>query len=73
MNDLKKHSVSRTMVFQHDTLTVQCIYPKASKPIADQIDHALARHYGFSDEELDFILNYDIKYRLGRDAEEEVA
>lgn len=27
-------------------------------------------HYGFADEELDFIINYDIKYRRGRDAQE---
>ena len=27
----------------------------------------LAVHYGFTAEELDFIVNYDIKYRLGRD------
>ncbi len=69
MADLKKNSVNRTMSFQHDTLTVQCIYPKTSKPIIDRIDQALARHYGFTKEELDFLLNYDIKYRLGRDAE----
>ena len=25
----------------------------------------LAKHYGFTDEELDFIINYDIKYRMG--------
>jgi len=31
----------------------------------------LAKHYGFTAEELDFILNYDIKYRMGRDAGEE--
>ena len=31
----------------------------------------LARHYGFSAEELGFILNYQIKYRLGRDTETE--
>jgi hypothetical protein len=24
-----------------------------------------AKHYGFTDEELDFIINYDIKYRMG--------
>ena len=36
-----------------------------SKPIIDQIDCALAEHYGFTDEELDFIINYDIKYRMG--------
>jgi hypothetical protein len=31
----------------------------------------LAGQYGFTAEELDFILNYDIKYRLGRDTESE--
>jgi hypothetical protein len=38
-----------------------------SKPIIDEIDQALAEHYGFTDEELDFIINYDIKYRMGHD------
>jgi hypothetical protein len=58
-----------------------------SKPILDEIDRVLAAHYGFTDEELDFIPstklrvgipsgrlrsgNYDIKYRMGRDAESE--
>lgn len=46
----------------------QEFYPRLSKPIIDEIDHVLARHYGFTDEELDFIINYDIKYRMGRDA-----
>ena len=40
-------------------------YPKLSKPIIDEIDKVLAVHYGFTDEELDFIINYDIKYRMG--------
>ena len=35
------------------------------KPIVDEIDRTLASHYGFTDEELDFIINYDIKYRMG--------
>ena len=33
------------------------------------LDWVLAAHYGFTDEELDFIINYDIKYRMGRDKE----
>jgi hypothetical protein len=41
-----------------------------SKPIIDRIDHILAKHYGFTEEELDFIINYDIKYRMGREGEE---
>ena len=40
---------------------------KPSKPIVDKIDRVLAEHYGFTDEELDFIINYDIKYRMGRE------
>ena len=36
-----------------------------SKPIIDEIDELLAKHYGFTVEELDFIINYDIKYRMG--------
>ena len=38
---------------------------KYSKPIIDEIDKVLAKHYGFTEEELDFIINYDIKYRMG--------
>ena len=34
-------------------------------PIIDEIDNVLAAHYGFTEEELDFIINYDIKYRMG--------
>jgi hypothetical protein len=36
-----------------------------SKTILDEIDHVLARYYGFSDQEVDFIINYDSKYRMG--------
>ncbi len=50
-------------------MKIQCIYPKFSKHIIDQIDQVLAKHYGFTDEELDFIINYDIKYRMGRMAD----
>ena len=40
---------------------------KRSKSIIDKIDRVLGEHYGFTDEELDFIINYDIKYRMGRE------
>jgi len=38
---------------------------------APTIDHALARHYEIIAEELDFIINYDVKYRMGAELEEE--
>jgi len=44
---------------------VESLTPARSKPVLDLIDRALAQRYGFTDEELDFIINYDIKYRMG--------
>jgi hypothetical protein len=45
-------------------------FPQNCKHISDAIDHVLASHYGFTEEELDFIINYDIKYRMGGELEE---
>jgi hypothetical protein len=42
---------------------MQTFFPSLSKPLVDDIDRLLARHYGFDADELDFIINYDIKYR----------
>jgi len=72
MTDLKLHAKRKEAYYQ---TTGQVIYdefyPKYSKPIIDEIDRVLAKHYGFTEEELDFIINYDIKYRMGKDNEEE--
>ena len=53
------------------TIRYQEFYPRLSKPLIDQIDTLLAQHYGFTHEELDFITNYDIKYRMGKELENE--
>jgi len=72
MEDFKKNSRILEMNYaEWGMMKIQCIYPKHSKPILDKIDTVLAEHYGFTPEELDFIINYDIKYRLGRDTETE--
>ncbi len=52
---------------------IQTFDYSSNKPIIDQIDRDLAGHYGFTDEELDFIINYDIKYRMGVDTFEAVS
>ena len=36
-----------------------------AKRVIDEMDSLLGRNYGLNDEELDFIINYDIKYRMG--------
>ena len=53
------------------TMQKQHFFIKYSKPIIDKIDRVLASHYGFTEEELDFIINYDIKYRMGDELNEE--
>ena len=41
------------------------------RPVGASVgDTVLVGHYGFTAEELDFIVNYDLKYRLGRSTEE---
>ena len=70
LKDLDKNSTMQVREQkQTGTTETQSFKIQKSKPIIDEIDTVLARHYGFTPEELDFILNYDIKYRLGRAAE----
>jgi hypothetical protein len=72
LSDLKDHATNKTITTKDgDEITYAEFNVSESKPILDEIDRVLARHYGFTEEEVDFILNYDIKYRLGRDAESE--
>ncbi len=72
MKDINSNSEVLTMNYKRlGILNIQCTYPKYSKPIIDEIDRVLAQHYGFTDEELDFIINYDIKYRVGADRDDE--
>lgn len=39
-------------------------YPSKSKAIIDEIDTILARHYGLTDTELDYVINFDAKHRF---------
>jgi hypothetical protein len=70
VKDLKRNAVDAVRVYKGKK-SVDCLSFRVnqSKSILDEIDRMLARHYGFTPEELDFVLNYDIKYRLGRDTE----
>jgi hypothetical protein len=70
MDDFRQNSKVLEMNYESwGTMQIQCIYPKFSKPIIDEIDRVFARHFGFTDEELDFIVNYDIKFRLSLNSE----
>ncbi|MCX6880525.1 MAG: Eco57I restriction-modification methylase domain-containing protein, partial [Verrucomicrobia bacterium] len=72
LDSYEENSVIQKKVARNGKVTAEKqFFPVQSKPILDEIDTVLACHYGFTAEELDFILNYDIKYRLGRSTETE--
>lgn len=71
LEDLKANSTTlvrnqkQTGVAETQSFKIQ-----KSKPIIDEIDAVLASYYGFTECELDFITNYDIKYRMGKSDED---
>ncbi len=66
LEDLERNSIMQVRIQQRTGRTeTQSFKIQRSKHIIDDIDRVLAKHYGFTDEELDFIINYDIKYRMG--------
>ncbi|MGD9712806.1 MAG: DNA methyltransferase, partial [Thermomicrobiales bacterium] len=68
MDDLKRNSRRRSAYYKATgAVEYDGFYPRESKVIIDRIDEVLSDHYGLSGEELDFITNYDIKYRMGAD------
>ena len=73
MDDLKIHSISRIENRNKgiDIVEFTQFNVRESKPIIDKIDTVLGKHYGFTDKELDFIINYDIKYRMGKELDSE--
>lgn len=72
MEDLQKNAIRRRIRY-HGTGWIEYdeFYPKKSKALIDRIDEEVRKHYGLSDEQLDYLLNFDIKFRLGQGKEDE--
>jgi hypothetical protein len=68
MADYKRHSVKKQ---RKDGVQYQEFNPSESKPLMDKIDVALADHFGLSSDDLDYVLNYDVRFRLGADDDQE--
>ena len=64
-DDLMANIKLNSEIKRQGNLMIQQTFPRSSKHIINEIDAVLAQHYGFTDEDLDFIVNYDIKYRMG--------
>jgi hypothetical protein len=72
VDDLFHNAERKVQTYASTGERVQLLFrPSASKPIIDEIDRVLAIHYGLTEDELDFIVNYDIKYRMGRNGQGE--
>jgi hypothetical protein len=64
--DLEKNAIVRIRHRKNGDITKEVnYYVGKSKYLLDKIDLNLAKHYALTDEETDFIINYDIKYRMG--------
>ena len=70
IQSLEDNSIQKEISSKHGSVIQKQYYVRKSKSIIDEIDKVLAKHYGFTEEELDFIINYDIKYRMGDELNE---
>jgi response regulator RpfG family c-di-GMP phosphodiesterase len=59
----KKITTKQGHIIEYDEISAS-----KHKSEIDEIDRVLAKQYGLNDEETDFIINYDIKYRMGADS-----
>ncbi len=65
--DIQRHAVSSTRNTKRgDRIEIEEYRMVCSKAMLDEIDCVLARQYGFTDEELEFIVSYNSKYRIGK-------
>lgn len=69
-SELRKSATAKTIrtkqghVIEYDELD-----GKRARDVISQADVALGKHFGLSDIELDYLINYDIKYRMGLNGE----
>ena len=65
MVDFEKNSLSKSITTKAGKIQYQEFSPKNAKPIIDEIDEVVASAWGLAPESMDYLINYDIKYRLG--------
>lgn len=67
MEDLKKNKNRKTCNYKTTGKVVYDeFFPRYSKSIIDKIDKVLGDHFGFNDEQVDYLINYDFKFRIGK-------
>ena len=70
MRELNRHAERKTINTRDgDEISYAEFYAVKSKALIDEIDDALAIHFQLNSDELEFVKNYDIKFRMGLDVE----
>jgi uncharacterized protein len=69
MEILRLHPLAQDELAQSESRFLDALFPGRLqiRRLSEKIDRALARHHGFAEAELDFIINCDIKYHMGRE------
>lgn len=62
LKDLEINSIIQKVNYSNIS-EMKIYFARKSKHLIDQIDYAIQEAYGFTDEEINFIINYDIKFR----------
>ena len=65
--EIKQHARVSTRNTKKDRIEIGEYRMGQSKALLDEIDAVLAHYYHFTSDELEFIIHYDRKYRMGRD------
>lgn len=69
--DISVCFLKNTSKWRKSGLLIDSVDSKPCKSVLDRVDSILAEHFSFSPEELDVVINYDIKYRMGGADEDE--
>jgi hypothetical protein len=70
MEDYKTNSKRKDTQYKTTgNVVYQEFYPKLSKSIIDKIDNVIFDHYNFSDEERNYIRNFDLQFKMGNKCE----
>lgn len=70
--ELEDSMRQNTSFWRKNGLLIESVDSPPTKPVLDEIDRVLAKYFGFIETEIDFIINYDYKFRIGQSNAESV-
>lgn len=70
VGSLKANSFLDERKHGNDQTEFQKFKPQASKKIIDAIDSYVSQYYGFTQKETTFLINYDLRFRMGANDDE---